>query len=81
MNSDVFQGMWQQLRGKVKQQWGKLNDDDLTAISGQKDLLVGKLQERYGYMRDRAEREVDQFLSSTPDAAKTSKDDISSRSR
>ena len=62
MNWDVLKGNWKQLTGKVKSKWGKLTDDDLTAISGKKDEFLGKLRERYGYERDQAEREVDEFL-------------------
>ena len=62
MNRDIFQGKWKQLRGQVKQWWGDLTDDDLKQIEGNRDKLVGKLQERYGYTRDRAEQEVDQRL-------------------
>jgi uncharacterized protein YjbJ (UPF0337 family) len=65
MNWDVVKGNWKQLTGKVKQKWGKLTDDDLTFIGGKKDEFVGKLQERYGYGRDQAEREVDEFLQGT----------------
>ncbi|MBV8906571.1 MAG: CsbD family protein [Acidobacteriia bacterium] len=61
MNSDVFEGKWKQLKGQVKQRWGKLTDDDLTHLSGKKDELVGKLQERYGYTREQAVREADEF--------------------
>ncbi len=62
MNWDVLKGNWKQLTGRVKAKWGKLTDDDLTTISGKKDEFIGKLQERYGYQRDRAEKEVDDFL-------------------
>jgi uncharacterized protein YjbJ (UPF0337 family) len=62
MNTDILGGMWKQIQGEIKQQWGKLTDDDITVINGQQDKLVGKVQERYGYARDEAEREVDQFL-------------------
>jgi uncharacterized protein YjbJ (UPF0337 family) len=61
MNSDVFEGKWKQLKGSVKQRWGKLTDDDVTALSGKKDELVGKLQERYGITRDQAQREADEW--------------------
>lgn len=61
MNSDVFEGKWKQLKGSVKQRWGKLTDDDLTHVSGKKDELVGKLQERYGYTREQAMREADEW--------------------
>ena len=58
MNKDTVGGTFRQLKGKIKQQWGKLTDDDLTTISGQRDQLVGRLQERYGYAKEQAEREV-----------------------
>ncbi len=61
MNTDVIQGQWKQLKGSVKQQWGKLTDDDLTRIEGSRDKLVGAIQERYGKARDEAEREVKRF--------------------
>jgi uncharacterized protein YjbJ (UPF0337 family) len=63
MNKDILEGKWKQLRGNVKHAWGKLTDDDLTQINGQRDKLAGKLQERYGYTRDEAERQIDNFLS------------------
>jgi uncharacterized protein YjbJ (UPF0337 family) len=61
MNWDQVKGNWKQFKGKVKEQWGKLTDDDLTAIEGQREQLAGKLQERYGYGKEQAEREVDDF--------------------
>lgn len=63
MNSDVLQGKWKQLRGEVQKQWGKLTDDELDQIQGQRDKMIGKLQEKYGWAKDRAERELDDFLS------------------
>ena len=62
MNSDVLEGIWKQLRGKVREEWGELTDDELDQIAGRRDQLIGKIQERYGYTRDEAEREVDDFL-------------------
>ena len=64
MNWDVLKGNWKQLTGKVKQKWGKLTDDDLTAIGGKRDELVGRLQKHYGYAKDEAERELDDFTRS-----------------
>ena len=61
MNSDQFEGKWKQLKGSVKQQWGKLTDDDVATLSGKKDELVGKLQERYGYTKEQAETEANAF--------------------
>ena len=58
MNWDTAAGNWKQLKGKVKQQWGKLTDDDLTLIEGQRDELVGRIQERYGLAKDEADRQV-----------------------
>ena len=62
MNQDVLQGKWKQLRGKVKQQWGKLTDDQLEQINGNYDRLTGILQEQYGYSVDQARMEVDNFI-------------------
>jgi uncharacterized protein YjbJ (UPF0337 family) len=61
MNWDSLKGKWSQFSGKVKEKWGDLTDDDLTRIGGQKDQLVGKLQERYGYAKERAQKEADAF--------------------
>jgi uncharacterized protein YjbJ (UPF0337 family) len=61
-NKDILVGKWKQLRGQVKQQWGKLTDDQLDRISGRYEELTGLIQERYGYARDKAEMEVNAFL-------------------
>ncbi|EPG9949020.1 CsbD family protein [Klebsiella aerogenes] len=58
MNKDEISGNWKQLKGKAKEQWGTLTDDDMTVIEGKRDQLVGKIQERYGYAKDQAEKEV-----------------------
>lgn len=63
MNSDILEGKWNQVKGKVRQKWGELTDDDLTRIAGKRDELVGLVQERYGRSRAEAEREVNEFLS------------------
>jgi uncharacterized protein YjbJ (UPF0337 family) len=57
MNSDVVAGNWKQIKGTLKQWWGKLTDDDIEQIDGSYDKLVGKIQERYGHSREQAERE------------------------
>ncbi len=67
MNRDVLAGKWKQVKGSVKEQWGKLTDDDLDVAAGRYDQLAGKLQERYGWAKDRAERELDQFLETAQD--------------
>jgi len=61
-SEDILEGKWRQLRGKVKERWGDLTDDDLAQIEGERDALIGRLQERYGYAKKRAEEEVDDFL-------------------
>jgi uncharacterized protein YjbJ (UPF0337 family) len=65
MNQDQMEGKWKQYKGKVKEQWGKLTDDDLDVISGKRDQLVGKVQERYGVAREQAEKEVSEFWKRT----------------
>jgi uncharacterized protein YjbJ (UPF0337 family) len=62
MNEDVFKGQWKQVRGKAKEWWGKLTDDDLEMINGRFDQMVGKLQERYGYSKDKASSEIESRL-------------------
>src|SRR5262245_60445194 len=62
VNEDILKGNWKQLRGKVKQWWGELTDDDLDRVDGSVDELAGRLQERYGYERDEAEREIERRL-------------------
>jgi uncharacterized protein YjbJ (UPF0337 family) len=61
-NRDVFAGKWKQMRGELKKWWGKLTDDDLDRIAGQKDKLVGVIQEKYGYSREQAEQEAERRL-------------------
>jgi uncharacterized protein YjbJ (UPF0337 family) len=62
MNWDQIQGKWKQFKGSVKQQWGKLTDDDLDYIAGTRDKFAGKLQERYGLAKEDAERKADEWL-------------------
>ena len=61
MNWDQVEGNWKQFKGKVKERWGKLTDDDLTSIEGKRDQLAGRLQKEYGYGKEEAEREIDEF--------------------
>jgi uncharacterized protein YjbJ (UPF0337 family) len=61
MNWDQVEGNWKQFKGKVKEQWGKLTDDDLDVAAGKRDQLLGAIQKRYGYAKDQAERELDDF--------------------
>ena len=62
MNNDVLKGKWLQMKGEVRRQWGKLTDDDVAQIQGDTEKMIGKLQERYGYARDQAEREINAWL-------------------
>lgn len=62
MNDDVFAGQWRQMRGELKSWWGKLTDDDFDRIGGEKDRLIGLVQERYGYGRDHAAQEVERHF-------------------
>jgi uncharacterized protein YjbJ (UPF0337 family) len=67
MNEDILKGQWTQLKGRVREQWGKLTDDDLDRIQGKSEQLIGRLQERYGWAQEQAQREVDTWLrSATP---------------
>ncbi|HVJ43404.1 MAG TPA: CsbD family protein [Dongiaceae bacterium] len=67
MNNDRIEGNWKQFKGKIKEQWGKLTDDDMKVIEGNRDQLLGRVQERYGVARDEAEKQVERFRSSNRD--------------
>ncbi|MFM2325645.1 MAG: hypothetical protein RL244_2524 [Pseudomonadota bacterium] len=67
INKDTIEGNWKQFKGKVKEQWGKLTDDDLDVIAGKRDQLVGRLQERAGIARDEAEQQVKDWEDRNPD--------------
>lgn len=62
MNRDQMEGNWKQFTGKVKEQWGKITDDDLDVINGKREQLEGKIQERYGKSKDDAKKEVDTWF-------------------
>jgi uncharacterized protein YjbJ (UPF0337 family) len=62
MNDDILMGQWKQLRGRIKEAWGELTDDELDLIEGRRDRLAGKLQERYGWSQTRVDEEIDNFL-------------------
>ena len=62
MDENILKGKWRQLKGELKSQWGKLTDDDLDRAEGDAEKLIGRVQERYGYQRDDAKREVDDFV-------------------
>ncbi len=64
MDMNEIKGNWKELKGTLRQKWGKLTDDDLEQVAGRKDVLIGRLQARYGRAKDEAEREVDEWISS-----------------
>ena len=65
MDWNRVEGNWKQMKGTVKEKWGKLTDDDLTFISGRRDQLEGKIQERYGYAKDQARKEIEDWYRAT----------------
>lgn len=67
MDWNRVEGNWKQLKGRAKQQWGKLTDDDLTASAGRRDELAGKVQERYGIAKDAAHKQVDEWARKADD--------------
>jgi uncharacterized protein YjbJ (UPF0337 family) len=66
MNWDRIQGEWTKISSQVKSQWAKLTEDDLKAVGAKKDALVGAIQQRYGVLRDEAERQVDDWMNKLP---------------
>jgi uncharacterized protein YjbJ (UPF0337 family) len=71
INQDILQGKWKQLRGQVKQNWGRLTDSQLDQIEGRNEELVGLLQESYGYTRAQAQQAVDDFVRRVDDMQKS----------
>ncbi|NJM33654.1 MAG: CsbD family protein [Rhodomicrobium sp.] len=65
MDWNRVEGNWKQFKGQVKEQWGKLTDDEIDQIGGQRDQLEGKIQERYGMARDEVRKQVDNWLDRT----------------
>lgn len=62
MNIDIVKGHWKEMKGQLRQQWGKLTEDDVTKMQGSYEELQGSLEKRYGYQKDEAKKEVDAFL-------------------
>ena len=62
MNNDQWQGKWKQVKGSIKEHWGKLTDDDLDVIAGQRDQLAGRIQERYGIAKEQARKQVEDWM-------------------
>lgn len=67
MNSDRWRGQWKQVKGRIKEQWGRLTDDDLDVIAGKRQQLLGRIQERHGIAREEAQRQVERFEQRNPD--------------
>jgi len=61
MNEDRISGNWKQFKGKIKEKWGDLTDDDITVVEGKREQLLGKIQERYGYGKEQAEKELKEW--------------------
>ena len=75
MDWNQVEGNWKQLKGNAKRQWGKLTDSDLTAIAGRREELEGKIQERYGYTKDRVRREIKEWAESLRSVLNQSRED------
>ena len=76
MDWNQLEGNWRQVRGNVKKQWGKLTDDDLTAIDGRREALEGRIQERYGYTKDRVRKEIEEWQRSFASQLSRGSDDL-----
>lgn len=68
MNWEEVEGKWKQLKGLVKEKWGKLTDDDLDIIAGKKEQLVGRIQQRYGITKEEAETQIENWNPRIPSA-------------
>jgi uncharacterized protein YjbJ (UPF0337 family) len=64
MNQDVFEGKWKEMKGQVKEWWGKLTDDDLDRVNGKAEQIIGLLQQKYGYTKEKAQKEFNRRLES-----------------
>ena len=73
MNEDILKGKWKQAKGEVKNFWGKLTDDDVTRLDGSSEKLAGVLQERYGYTKNQARKEINDFVSQVESKANSAK--------
>ena len=62
MNADILKGKWKEIKGGVKRKWGKLTDNDVAQIEGLEDKLLGLIQRRYGYTKEKAEKEYEEFI-------------------
>ena len=73
MNWDQISGKWSQIKGGIRQKWGRLTDDELKVIAGSKDKLIGRIQERYGIAKEAAQRQLDDWLKTAVPAAPRSR--------
>jgi uncharacterized protein YjbJ (UPF0337 family) len=64
MNADTLKGKWNQLKGNIRKQWGKLTDDDVDQIQGDSEILLGRIQERYGRTKEEAQEEIERWMRS-----------------
>jgi uncharacterized protein YjbJ (UPF0337 family) len=71
MNWDQIEGKWKQLKGSVRKEWGNLTDDDLTKMAGSRDKFIGVLQERYGLVREEAQKRADEWAKNVKEEEKT----------
>lgn len=71
MNEDTLKGQWTQLKGKVREQWGKLTNDDVDQVRGEAEQLAGRIQERYGIAKDEAHRQVNDWLKTRRESSTT----------
>lgn len=61
MNKEIFEGKWHELKGKIKEKWGKLTDDEITRIGGDWEQMLGSLEKKYGYKKEQAEKELNSW--------------------
>jgi uncharacterized protein YjbJ (UPF0337 family) len=76
MNWDQIEGQWHQVKGTLKSKWGKLTDDDVTNVAGKREILVGKLQTRYGIVKDEAEKQADEWIAKLSPPVASNKDKV-----
>jgi uncharacterized protein YjbJ (UPF0337 family) len=87
MNSDQLEGKWKQVKGEVREKWGKLTDDDIHVVAGRREQLIGRVQERYGIAKEEATRQVDAFVKNLKDtpgqdfSTSTDSDSIGNRAK
>jgi uncharacterized protein YjbJ (UPF0337 family) len=81
MNSEQFEGKWKQIQGQIRQRWGHLTDNDMQVIAGKRDVLIGRVEERYGLAKEKASVEVDGFLNSLQAQSEHNAQDSTERER